>query len=1027
MRRCLLAVLLAASSGNGLASAQDLQADYARDALAAVAAGDDELLCAMARELPYRARPLVHELLWEALRAGAGDERALASARRIAAACEASRSADDLAKAVRAVEELGERARAARRDLDQALSRASEAAGRGDWSAAEEHARTAVERALDTGLPYLELRARRLQADVSLRQGRRQDFRARMLIVVELERALDLPLDGKLDLEALAQAEWQEGALHNALEHFEEAERLARRTEDPERALSALAQRGGVLSNLGRSSEAHETLTGVLAALGGRGRPAQTAYVLSLLGSLESGSGCYGEALTRLSESLRAWGEAGNPAGEAHAAIQLAGLYSELGLAREAEEALGTASALIEAHGLGQERFPALLVRALMQLDDGRPGEALSTLDGALTAAGLDFERAEAARLRGTACLALGREREAEEAFRSSLALWSADPLATTWCRTALGDALLLQGRVDESEREYGRALEGAGVSSLEGTWRALFGLGRAAEASDRPAEALARYLRAIEDVEAIRSVLGAPALRLRWLGNKLELYRRAARLLARSDRLEEAFRTAEAAKARTLLELTSARPPARAAPDPHSAGEPTAGARLAAAHARLSASESLLHLLEQELAALRSTAASAPLLDAAVRSELEGRLQHERAEHEAARIELQLADPRGAVLLGLADAPSLEETRAALREEELLLHYLVGPEGASVFAVHAGGARFVELAATEEELARRIERILRPIELLRRERLDLATLGFDARAARELFELLLGPVQGELEGHRTLWIVPDGPLRRLPFALLLSGREKRPVDPENLFAQYRGCRFLIEDCAVAQLPTAGLLGTRAAPNPAGDPDLLVVADPRPPPPGALALGCSGEEAQAVAAAHAGESVCLLLGEEAGEARVKALVSTARVVHFITHGILDDRRPAYSRLALAADAREDGWLFAYEVEELSLAAERVVLSACETLGEAGRGEGLLGLSRAFLQAGARSVVATAWAVDDQATAELMRRYEGALASGQAPVAALRTAQVGLLREGGRPGVPYVHPYFWGGFLHVGQR
>jgi CHAT domain-containing protein len=254
---------------------------------------------------------------------------------------------------------------------------------------------------------------------------------------------------------------------------------------------------------------------------------------------------------------------------------------------------------------------------------------------------------------------------------------------------------------------------------------------------------------------------------------------------------------------------------------------------------------------------------------------------------------------------------------------------------------------------------------------------------------------------------------------------LLVASRTKRPVDAARLFAHHEGCRFLIEDRSIGLLPTAGLLALPAAER---SPALerLVVADPRPLPAGVPALAWSRAEAQAVAG-ELGPSVRLLTGEAASESAVKALLPLARRVHFATHGVLDDERPGDSRLALAPLGDEDGWLRAHEVEEGVLAAERVVLSACETMGTAGRGEGLLGLARAFLAAGARSVVATSWAVDDETTSALVQRYEAALAGGAEPLAALRAAQVGLLRGSGRPGLSHVHPYFWAGFQHVGAR
>jgi CHAT domain-containing protein/tetratricopeptide (TPR) repeat protein len=997
-------------------SAQDPQAEFAREALAAIAAGDDVRLGELVHERPYRARVLGHELLWEALRAGAGDTRPLAAAQRLARALEEAPADDveiDVADVVARVRSLDAEERVRQRELDRAFFAATAALRGGDRSAVDREAGLAAEAAQELALPYLELRARRLQAE-----GLRNEpgFRDALLSVLELERALGLWTEEALDLATLAEVEVLEGRLVEAAGRLERAESLARRTRDPERAVELVARRGLVLANLGRFEAARELLTAAHAHFESGARGAEVAEVATLLGELAGGAGRYEEALARFAEAVRAARAAGDARREARATLRLAGTCSELGLVTEAEDALGRALAVLREHELVPELEHGLLARGLVELDAGRPREALDTFEALEPREGGGALYAEARRLSGAAHLLLGEAQAAEGAFRAALAAWSADPLKNAWARTGLGDALFLQGMRTEAEREYRTALEAAaGVSSLERGWRARVGLGRCAEAGGRNESALEHFTLAIEEIEALRDLLAAPALRARWLGNKLEPYQRGARLLARSGRLDEAYRWAEAAKARTLLEV-AARP---LAPQREIRGQDER--RTSLARARLEAAESGARLLELQLGALPSTPASA-----GTREELVGRLRAARSEQASARLELELADPRGALLLGLSQAPGLGEAQAALRADERLLHYVIGGEFAALFVVSPYGARFVELGTDEGELQALVQRLLEPIERLRRGRLGLATLGFDVHAAEELERLLIKPVRAELAGCHTLWVVPEGPLRRLPFALLVRAREKRPVDPSRLFAQYAGCRFLIEDAAVGHLPSAGLLRA-SRPSGAETRACLVVADPEPRPRDALELARSATEARAVAAHLAPAPVRLLLGSEAGEARVKQALAGARVAHFATHGLLDDRRPAYSRLALAPGEGEDGWLHAYEIEELSLAAERVVLAACETLGQAGRGEGLLGLARSFLQAGARSVVASAWAVDDQATAELMQHYLAALAGGEEPVAALRSAQVALLRGPGRPGLLYLHPYFWGAFQHVGAR
>jgi len=147
-----------------------------------------------------------------------------------------------------------------------------------------------------------------------------------------------------------------------------------------------------------------------------------------------------------------------------------------------------------------------------------------------------------------------------------------------------------------------------------------------------------------------------------------------------------------------------------------------------------------------------------------------------------------------------------------------------------------------------------------------------------------------------------------------------------------------------------------------------------------------------------------------------------------RVVHFATHGILDTERPELSGLVLSLVDRDgrprDGYLRLNELYALKLPAELVVLSACRTaLGREMRGEGLVGLTRGFMYAGASRVLASLWMVDDRATAELMSHfYRGLLGPAHLPApAALRAAQ-----EAVRSQRRWEHPYYWAGFVLHGD-
>jgi CHAT domain-containing protein len=150
-------------------------------------------------------------------------------------------------------------------------------------------------------------------------------------------------------------------------------------------------------------------------------------------------------------------------------------------------------------------------------------------------------------------------------------------------------------------------------------------------------------------------------------------------------------------------------------------------------------------------------------------------------------------------------------------------------------------------------------------------------------------------------------------------------------------------------------------------------------------------------------------------------------LSKYRYVHFATHGYLDTARAGLSAIVLSLyDEKgkpQDGFLRAHDIYNLKMPAELVVLSACETgLGKDVRGEGLEGLTRGFMYAGARRVVVSLWNVNDKATAALMQRlYTGMLRTNKTPAAALRAAQIEMLRSG-----QWQAPYYWAAFVMQGE-
>lgn len=352
--------------------------------------------------------------------------------------------------------------------------------------------------------------------------------------------------------------------------------------------------------------------------------------------------------------------------------------------------------------------------------------------------------------------------------------------------------------------------------------------------------------------------------------------------------------------------------------------------------------------------------------------------------------------------------------------------------------------------------------------------------------ASRALARMLLGPVAGEL-GQKRLIIVADGALQYVPFSALpapeteKSGYSGQEVGEGGGLAG--GYRPLIVEHEVVSLPSASVLallrdelrGRRPAPK-----SVAVIADPvfdtsderlalvraaglrRPndagPRRGELSSGgrdvatanllrkalrdfdglgdgagiarlpFSRREAETIMATVPAGDGMLALGFRANRKTATAPeLSQYRIIHFATHGLFNSEHPELSGIVLSlfdeAGRSQDGFLKLYEVYNLNLPADLVVLSACQTaLGKEVRGEGLVGLTRGFMYAGAARVVASLWKVDDAATAELMGEfYKAMLSEGLRPAAALRTAQIHMWQQN-----RWRSPYFWAPFTIQGE-
>jgi hypothetical protein len=534
---------------------------------------------------------------------------------------------------------------------------------------------------------------------------------------------------------------------------------------------------------------------------------------------------------------------------------------------------------------------------------------------------------------------------------------------------------------------------------------------GMLAESQEECHLALQQYIAAIDQVERLRHRLMVE-FRIDFLEDKQLLYEDVVALCLALDQPAQGLEYAERAKSRVLRELLDHRL------ELSLRGRTPEEQQLVDELRRLKEERDLRYRRWEGDKDVMVRGVSAP-----------GGFQHQ-VQQEVLALEKQMTELWHKLLMRNADyaaeamlwQPRTEPVQPYLPPDTLLLEYFVVRGQMVVFAVTAESLQVYRLPGP-------LARIQQTIRLLLLNFGHVATVGrqpgaparitaLNANATgllQQLYTLLLGPLAApagpggdSLLTRYTKWIiVPHGALHYIPFHALHDGEG-----------------YLTERAEIAYLPGASLLRHLAAP-PSRGPGAAG---------GALILGHSyggalphtQAEAQAVAALLDGR---LYLEDEATVERLQE-AGRAPVLHLATHGDFRPDNPLFSGLALAG-----GWLTTLDIFNLRLAASLVTLSACQTgRNVIGGGDELLGLARAFLCAGASSLLLTLWPVEDLSTARLMEGFYRSLAAGWTKAAALRHAQCAAIAAGrdsgaGRDpsGYPHLaHPYYWAPFVLIGH-
>lgn len=609
-----------------------------------------------------------------------------------------------------------------------------------------------------------------------------------------------------------------------------------------------------------------------------------------------------------------------------------------------------------------------------------------------------------------------------------------------------LGHVYTVLGRPDEGLDYFTHSLAiFRRLGDLNNAATALEGQARAEQQRGNLSESRKNIEESLALIETVRARTGSPNLRASYLASREKAYEFLVDLLMQQHAKDpgkghdaEALQASERGRARSLTEMLN---------ETHVDILQGVSADLVKKEREIRQSLNAKAQRQIQLVALKGNQQEIDTLKKEI-SALEDEYQQVQAA-------IRKSSPQYAALTQ-PQPLGLKAIQQQLDPNTVLLEYSLGDARSYLWVVTPEALKTYELPKRAE-----IEKVAQQVSGSLAARSDVKSLETPAQrkvriaqedtnfqqAANELSRMILAPAATQLRGRR-LVIVADGALQLVPFAAL-SAASRRPlildhelvnlpsasafaVQRQNLSNRQPAPKavaviadpvFSVNDprfkagAAVAQSTTPDLTRIIEHLSGSGSGQLSI---PR--------LPFTRQEADRILAiAPAGSSLKALDFRANRSIATSDELSKYRYVHFATHGYLDTSRSGLSAIVLSlideAGKPQDGFLRTHDIYNLKLPAELVVLSACETgLGKNVQGEGFEGLMRAFMYAGARRVVVSLWNVNDKATAELMQRlYTGILRSNKTPAAALRAAQIEMLRT-----AQWQSPYYWAAFVMQGE-
>ena len=498
---------------------------------------------------------------------------------------------------------------------------------------------------------------------------------------------------------------------------------------------------------------------------------------------------------------------------------------------------------------------------------------------------------------------------------------------------------------------------------------------------TEKPSEAIAYYRKAIDSIESTRSLLESEEFRSSFFEDKRQIYAGIILAHLQTRNPAEAFNYNERARSRAFLDIL--------------------GSKVQLAKGNLLEEE---RALQARISTLQARAArhgeeeekeDSEEAEALQESQLRQELEEAQKAYGEFLAKVRKENKEQASLMSV-EPLTLKELQELLDPGVSVLEYFVVRQAVLLWVVEKERLRFVRIPIERTELVKKVSALRDAIyQVGEKEKFQ--------SHAQELYKLLIEPALADIRGKELL-IVPHDVLHYLPFQALVSSQGK----------------YLVQDYPIYYLSSASLMQFTREKRRASkgkEERALVMGNPSL---GDEAYDLRFAEREAKEIARVYPKSAVYLKTEATKPRAVSLSPDYDILHFAVHGEFDQNDPLSSGLLLAAGGKGEGKLKASEIFSLNLKAGTVVLSACETgLGKITNGDEIIGLTRAFIYAGAPSVITTLWKVNDRASYELMQEFYTNLKTAKKSEA-LRQAQLKIMKE-------FPHPFFWAAYELNGER